>query len=233
MIISHKYKFIFLHARKCAGSSIQIALNKYLGPNDIQIGSWNETLSGNGKMNRKAIMDTFFSTSSYSLFLKKFLVRKLQNKKMYFSEFVNSSIKRCYQNKLGLNPDCPTADLVMRFDPNSWKNYFKFAFVRNPFDRFVSAYSGFTQIRNMELGHFDKFCEIYKLSKRKTYNALKTLESHGILVFETVRENKLTIQFLVSNKTLQSLVEKDTRENNVTKAILRTYEGVFGKSTRS
>ena len=79
--------------------------------------------------------------------------------------------------------------------------------------------------------HFDKFCEIYKVSKRKTFNALKTLESHGILVFETVRENKLTIQFLVSNKTLQSLVEKDTRENNVTKAILRTYEGVFGKST--
>ena len=79
--------------------------------------------------------------------------------------------------------------------------------------------------------HFDKFCEIYKVSKRKTFNALKTLESHGILVFETVRENKLTIQFLVSNKTLQSLVEKDTRENNVTKAILRTYEGVFGQST--
>ena len=79
--------------------------------------------------------------------------------------------------------------------------------------------------------HFDKFCEIYKVSKRKTFNALKTLESHGILVFETVRENKLTIQFLVSNKTLQSLVEKDNRENNVTKAILRTYEGVFGKST--
>ena len=79
--------------------------------------------------------------------------------------------------------------------------------------------------------HFDKFCEIYKVSKRKTFNALKTLESHGVLVFETVRENKLTIQFLVSNKTLQSLVEKDTRENNVTKAILRTYEGVFGKST--
>ena len=79
--------------------------------------------------------------------------------------------------------------------------------------------------------HFDKFCEIYKVSKRKTFNALKTLESHGVLVFETLRENKLTIQFLVSNKTLQSLVEKDTREYNVTKAILRTYEGVFGQST--
>jgi ATP-dependent DNA helicase RecQ len=94
---------------------------------------------------------------------------------------------------------------------------------------FQIAYGEFN---NERLGlHFDKFCEIYKLSKRKTYNALKTLESHGVLVFEKVRENKLTIQFLVSNKTLQSLVEKDNRENNVTKAILRSYEGVFAKST--
>ena len=79
--------------------------------------------------------------------------------------------------------------------------------------------------------HFDKFCEIYKLSKRKTFNAFKTLESHGVLVFETVQKNKFTIQFLVSNKTLQSLVKKNTKENNITKAILRNYEGVFGQPT--
>jgi ATP-dependent DNA helicase RecQ len=79
--------------------------------------------------------------------------------------------------------------------------------------------------------NFDEFCEIYKVSKRKTFNALKTLESHGVLVFETVRENKLNLQFLVSNKTLQSLIKKDTKENNVTKAILRTYEGVFSQLT--
>ena len=88
------------------------------------------------------------------------------------------------------------------------------------------------EYNNERLGlNFDKFCEIYKVSKRKTFNALKTLENHGVLVFETVRENKLNLQFLVSNKTLQSLVKKDTKENNVTKAILRTYEGVFSQLT--
>lgn len=35
MIISHKYKFIFTTPRKVAGSSIQIALAKYCGPDDV------------------------------------------------------------------------------------------------------------------------------------------------------------------------------------------------------
>ena len=54
MIISHKHKFIFLHARKCAGTTMEIILNKYLGPNDIQIGSWVETLANSGNFNKKS-----------------------------------------------------------------------------------------------------------------------------------------------------------------------------------
>ena len=35
MIISHKHKFIFLKTVKTAGTSIEIALSKYCGPDDI------------------------------------------------------------------------------------------------------------------------------------------------------------------------------------------------------
>ena len=35
MIISHKYKFIFIKPEKTAGSSLEIALSKYCDHNDI------------------------------------------------------------------------------------------------------------------------------------------------------------------------------------------------------
>lgn len=42
MIISHKYKFIFIKTRKTAGSSIEKYLSAYLGPSDICTGSLSE-----------------------------------------------------------------------------------------------------------------------------------------------------------------------------------------------
>ena len=35
MIVSHKHKFIFLKTQKTAGTSIEIALSKHCGPDDI------------------------------------------------------------------------------------------------------------------------------------------------------------------------------------------------------
>ena len=38
MIISYRHKFIFMHSRKTAGSSVTALLSHHLGPQDIQLG---------------------------------------------------------------------------------------------------------------------------------------------------------------------------------------------------
>lgn len=140
MIISHKHKFIFMHSRKCAGSTVEVMLNKFLGPNDIQIGSWPETIRAGGKVNRRFITDAFTSPISIAASLRNVAGRVIRSEKISAFEILNSSIKRKYSKKLGPNPSCPIAAAVIEFSPDIWSEYFKFAFVRNPFDFEVSDY---------------------------------------------------------------------------------------------
>lgn len=140
MVISHAHKFIFMHSRKCAGSTTEVMLNKHLGPDDIQIGSWVETINAGGKVNRRAVIDTALSPSGWHVLAKAIASCSLRRKKLVYSEVLNASIKKKYTTYFGPNASCPTAASVMNFNPEIWREYFKFAFVRNPFDFEVSDY---------------------------------------------------------------------------------------------
>ena len=162
MIISHKHKFIFLHARKCAGTTMEIIINKYLGPNDIQIGSWVETLANSGNFNKKAIKNSFFSISALKRTYKKLISNTLTGRGINLSNVINTSIKQVYKDRLGPNPASSSAEMVKDFDPKAWNNYFKFAFVRNPFEFEISDY--FWRTKN-----FDKKIEFKDFLKRKLF----------------------------------------------------------------
>lgn len=162
MIISHKHKFIFLHARKCAGSSIEVALNKHLGPDDIQIGSWVETLASGGNLNKKAIKNSFFLKKTINNTYKKIISNILSGRGLNLSDVINTSIKQLYRDHLGSNPACSTAEMVKNFDPKAWDNYFKFSFVRNPFEFEISDY--FWRTKNLK----DKI-EFKDFLKRKLF----------------------------------------------------------------
>jgi hypothetical protein len=139
MIISHKHKFIFMHSRKTGGSTLATKLNRFLGPKDIQIGAWVDTIESGGSFNLDALMKstkfpvkTLLSSIKYSFKERRIAISP---------EAVNTSIKKYYKNKSeGKLMTHSSAELVKSFFPEIWNDYTKFAFVRNPFSHAVSDY---------------------------------------------------------------------------------------------
>jgi len=72
MIISHKYKFIFIKTRKTAGSTIEYNLSSFLGPNDV-ITPLDGIPNANDHMGKNYILENniskFFNFLNFSSFV--------------------------------------------------------------------------------------------------------------------------------------------------------------------
>jgi len=127
MIISHKYKFIFIKTRKTAGTSIEIYLSQYCDDNDIVTPI---------TLNQAALGD------------------KIKHEPRNFGDF---------EAHIG------AGKVKGRVSEEVWKNYFKFAFDRNPWDTMVSFYLQKSVVRNPKLRIFGTFDEFVHGCENGTY----------------------------------------------------------------
>jgi len=122
MIISHKYRFIFIKTRKTAGTSIEIFLSQRCGPDDVITpirppmpphrprnyrGFWNplpELLDASNSAQRMAVWRDFRE-------------------------------KRKFYNHI------PARALRKRIPDELWRDYFTFCVERNPWDKTLSHYA--------------------------------------------------------------------------------------------
>ena len=123
MIISHKYKFIFLKTSKTAGTSIEIALSKFCNENDVitPISPKDELVRAD--LGYKGPQNYMFPLSDYKITDWVNVLFKYKNKR--WKQFYNHITAQRVQNMI---------------DSNIWNTYYKFCFERNPWDRVVSQY---------------------------------------------------------------------------------------------
>lgn len=118
MLVSHSHRFIFIKTRKTAGTSVEMALSRHMGPEDI-VGpmAWNEdervALGGRGEQNREIPMPRWRPRD--------------------WIRAVSGARPRVSQHS--------SARFVRQFFPDLWDDYFTFTVERNSWDLTVSAHS--------------------------------------------------------------------------------------------
>jgi len=108
-----------------------------MGGDDLQLGAWTDAIKLGGKYNRRAISDVFYSSKRQIL---KYAFKRSIGKGGDFSTLINRQLNWKYSYKLGSLPQHAPAESIKHFAPTEWDNYFKFCFVRNPYNFAVSDY---------------------------------------------------------------------------------------------
>ena len=121
MIISHKYRFIFIKTHKTAGSSMEMALAPLCGRNDIVT-----PMESNAQTN---LPRNFYEESWLGrIYTNSRLLRKFINRH-------SPVLGNWYYEHM---PAWRVRELI---GEKTWSNYYKFCFERNPWEKVVSYYN--------------------------------------------------------------------------------------------
>ena len=120
MILSHKYRFIFIKTAKTAGTSIELFLSKRCGPQDI-VTPIAPPLEGHQPRNYEGFINP----------IPEILERP--GKVLSVLRHTMTSCTKFYNHM-------PAREVKNRVPANIWKRYFKFCVERNPWDKVLSHY---------------------------------------------------------------------------------------------
>jgi len=174
MIISHKHKFIFLKTRKTAGTSIEIALSKHCGPEDIITPISLEDEKIRKKLGCRGPQRWEKPLKHYNKNDFKKLIKKRKLPRLFYNHI-------------------PAEQIITLVGEKLYNDYFKFCVERNPFDRAISYY--FYAMRNYQddekqgINEFIKNASYKKLSNWEIYTMNEEVVVDYICKHETLQED--------------------------------------------
>lgn len=162
MIISHKYKFIFIKTRKTAGTSIEVFLSQFCGEKDILTPIYPK-VEPHVARNFRGLYN-FFDEGKLSL---KQIYAKLYERNKFYNHIPARLVKR-------------------RIGKGVWNNYFKFCVDRNPWDKTLSQYHNMNHTQGGKLSF-----EEYINNRRFPYNYPLYTEDDFVIVDQILKYETL------------------------------------------
>lgn len=233
MLLSHKYKFIFIKTKKVGGTSVEIALSKYLGEMDVITPCSELTIFGgirrfeketeedirknfNGVEPRNYKGNLIEEMKSLILiqiipFLKSYilnLIKRFTGKK--YKQFIKLKRRFKYEQHM-------TANEIKSILPiHVYNSYNKVTIIRNPYDQAISDYYDMKyRPEHEKIKNFDEYLLVRsKIFFKKNYEKFvinNEIQADIILRYESLKEDLLNF---CKKKNLPENVIKDFEKIN-------------------
>jgi len=172
VIICHKYRYIFIRTKKTAGTSLEIALSKFCGPEDVLT-----TIHPADEEKRQKLGHR--GPQNYKVHVP-LICKILARLKLYSLIHVKDFKEHC------------TAEQIRRnVSKKIWNSYFKFCIERNPYDKAISRYYWKTKKDDPRppLTQFLADSEPQTLSNWHIYTIDNKIAADLVIRYETLHED--------------------------------------------
>ncbi|MFZ1694637.1 MAG: sulfotransferase family 2 domain-containing protein [Flavobacteriales bacterium] len=127
MVISHKYKFIFIKTTKVGGTSLELMLDELCGPADVFPPHWHPE-----EGHRPRNFNGWFNPLPE---LFKVLRHEHRLPKAY-----REWVLKMFNERERFHESLPAWQMKRRLPSHIWNGYYKFTIERNPWDKAISRY---------------------------------------------------------------------------------------------